>query len=191
MTTTKRHVLYAVLAVIAISAVCTALFNIILTSSSTEEKFKKNVQTAGTQYSDKSVVHLYFSDKSNSFLTAEERSLFHSENSAEFANIIIEALIDGPRQELMRTIPVETTIKALYVTRDGTAYVDISNTVTDTHPGGIKSELFTIYSIVNSLTLNIPEIDAVKILVGGREAMTLAGHIDLGFPFKANMLLIR
>jgi spore germination protein GerM len=188
---TKRHVLYAVLAGIALSGVCTALLNLTLTPSSTEDKFKQNVQTTDTQYSDKPVVHLYFSDKSNSFLTAEERSLFHSENSAEFAKIIFQALIDGPRKELMRTIPADTKIRALYVTRDGTAYVDISNAVKDAHPGGIKSELFTIYSIVNSLILNIPEIDAVKILIEGREAMTLAGHIDLSFPFKANMLLIR
>lgn len=187
---TKRHILYAVLAVIVFSAVCMALLNRPL-KSSTDDKFNQNVQKTGTQYSDKLVVHLYFSDKSNSFLTAEERTLYHSDNPAEFAKIIIEALIDGPRKEFMRTIPAGTTIRALYVTRDGTAYVDISNTITDSHPGGIKSELFTIYSIVNSLILNIPEIDAVKILIGGRESMTLAGHIDLGFPFKANMLLIR
>jgi hypothetical protein len=39
--------------------------------------------------------------------------------------------------------------------------------------------------------LNIPEIDRVKILIGGGDTMTLAGHIDLRFPFKANMLMIR
>ena len=187
---TKRHVLYAVLAVIALSAVCTALLNMPLTSS-TEDKVKQNVQTTDTQNSDKFVVHLYFSDKSNSFLTAEERTLFHSDNPVEFAKIIIEALIDGPMKGFMRTIPAGTTIRALYVTRDRTAYVDISNTIKDSHPGGIKTELFTIYSIVNSLILNIHEIDAVKILIRGRESMTLAGHIDLSFPFKANMLLIR
>ena len=91
----------------------------------------------------------------------------------------------------MRTIPAGTTLKAFYITRDGTAYVDLSEAIRDGHPGGVKSELFTIYSIVNSLTLNIPEIDAVKILIGGKEAMTLSGHIDGRFPFKANMLLIR
>jgi spore germination protein GerM len=187
---TKRHVLYAVLAIITLSAVFMALLNIPITSR-TEDKVNQSVQTTDTQNSDKFVVHLYFSDKSNSFLTAEERNLFHSDNPVEFAKIIIEALIDGPRRGHMRTIPAGTTIRALYVTRDGTAYVDISNPIKDSHPGGIKTELFTIYSIVNSLILNIPEIDAVKILIGGREAMTLAGHIDLSFPFKANMLLIR
>ena len=91
----------------------------------------------------------------------------------------------------MRTIPADTTLKAFYVTRDGTAYIDMSDAIRDAHPGGVESELFTIYSMVNSLTLNIPEIDAVKILIGGNEAMTLNGHIDVRFPFKANMLLIR
>lgn len=187
---TKRYVLYAFLAIIALSVVFMALLNIPLPSR-IEDKVKQNVQTTDAQNSDKFVVHLYFSDKSNSFLTAEERNLFHSGNPVEFAEIIIKALIDGPRKGHMRTIPAGTTIRALYITGDGTAYVDISNTIKDSYPGGIKTELFTIYSIVNSLILNISEIDAVKILIGGREAMTLAGHVDLSFPFKANMLLIR
>jgi len=187
---TTRPVLNAVLAVIMVSAVCMALLNIPLKSSA-DDKFRQNVQKTGTQHSEKLVVHLYFSNKSNSFLTAEKRTLFHSDSPAEFAKIVIEALIDGPRKQLMRTIPEGTTIRALYVTQDGTAYVDISNTIIDSHPGGIKTELFSIFSIVNSLILNIPEIHAVKILIGGRESMTLAGHVDLRFPFKANMLLIR
>jgi hypothetical protein len=67
----------------------------------------------------------------------------------------------------------------------------MSKEIKEKHPGGSRSELMTIYTIVNSLILNIPEIDAVKILIEGCESMTLAGHIDTRFPFKANMLLIR
>jgi spore germination protein GerM len=186
----KHHILYAVLSVIAIGAVFMALLNLPLTSSAGNKAIQK-VQTAGMQPSEKFVVHLYFTDKSNSFLTAEERRLVHSDDPVEFAKIIIQALIDGPRKGHMRTIPQGTTIRALYVIREGTAYVDISNTIKNSHPGGITSELFTIYSIVNSLILNVPEINAVKILIGGSESMTLAGHIDLSSPFKANMLLIR
>ena len=139
----------------------------------------------------KSLVHLYFSDKKNSFLIAEAWNLDHSDNPAEFGKAIVEALANGPRTGLMRTIPERVTLNAFYVTRDGIAYVDLSDNIGQAHPGGVKSELFIIYSIVNSLILNIPEIDAVKILIGGRDAMTLAGHIDLRFPFKADMLLIR
>ncbi|MBW2604552.1 MAG: GerMN domain-containing protein [Deltaproteobacteria bacterium] len=152
---------------------------------------EKNIIITGTKHSKKTIVHLYFSDKDHSFLKAETRDLFHSDNPTEFGKKIIEALIEGPRTGLMRTIPADTSLEAFYITRDGTAYVDMSDTIRDAHPGGVKLELFTIYSMVNSLALNIPEIDAVKILISGKEAMTLDGHIDVRFPFKANMLLIR
>jgi len=152
---------------------------------------EQNAKSEKEEHSDRAVVHLYFSDKDNSFLKAETRDLFHSDDPVEFGKNIVEALIEGPRTGLMRTITIDTKLKAFYITKDGTAYVDLSDTIRDAHPGGVKSELFTIYSIVNSLTLNIPEIDTVKILISGKEAMTLNGHIDVRFPFKANMLLIR
>ena len=155
------------------------------------DQVEQNSRNSETKHSKTPVVHLYFSDKENSFLKAETRELLHSDNPAEFGKNIVEALIEGPMTGLMRTIPSNTICKAFYMTRDGTVYVDLSDTIRDAHPGGVKSELFTIYSMVNSLILNIPEIDAVKILISGKEAMTLNGHIDVRFPFKANMLLVR
>jgi spore germination protein GerM len=176
--------------IIAGIVICGAFLNMPVVSLGMDQ-VEQNKKITEMEHSDRSVVHLYFSNKENSFLKAETRDLFHSDNPAEFGKNIVEALIEGPKTGLMRTIPANTTLKAFYITRDGTAYVDMSDTIRDAHPGGVKSELFTIYSMVNSLTLNIPEIDAVKILISGKEAMTLAGHIDVCFPFKANMLLIR
>lgn len=155
------------------------------------DQLDQNTQIDLTRHSDTAAVHLYFSDKENSYLTAEGQNLARSNNPAEFGQTIIEALIQGPREGLMRTIPAGTILRALYVTSDGIAYVDLTLTLKDAHPGGIQTELMTIYSIVNSLILNISGINAVKILINGRESMTLAGHVDLRFPFKANMLLIR
>ncbi|MCK4467217.1 MAG: GerMN domain-containing protein [Desulfobacterales bacterium] len=141
--------------------------------------------------SDQSVVHLYFADRENRFLIAEDRAVLHSDEPAELGRIIIKELIAGPREGLMQTIPAGTNLRAFYITQDGTAYVDLTREITEEHPGGVKSEILTIYSIVNTLILNIPEINAVKILIGGGESPTLTGHIDLRLPFKADMLLIR
>ena len=186
----KSCISYTCSAVITGVVICTVLVMMPFNSWGLDQ-FEQKARFIQAQHLDKSVVHLYFSDKKNSFLIAEVWNLGHSDNPAEFGKIIVEALANGPRTGLMRTLPEGTTLNAFYVTRDGTAYVDMSNKIRQAHPGGIKSELFIIYSIVNSLILNIPEIDAVKILIGGRDAVTLAGHIDLRFPFKANMLLIR
>jgi spore germination protein GerM len=186
----KNRISQTYSAVITGVVICTVLA-IIPFKSWGLDQFEQKPKFVEPQDLDASVVHLYFSDKKNSFLIAEARNLGHSDNPAEFGKVIVEALVKGPRTGLMRTIPEGTTLNAFYITRDGTAYVDLSEKLSQARPGGVKSELFMIYSVVNSLILNVPEIDAVKILVAGRDAMTLAGHIDLRFPFKANMLLIR
>ncbi len=151
----------------------------------------QNSQIDAALHADKAIVQLYFSDKENSFLIAEERQVSHATHPAQFGQTIIAALIQGPTEGLMRTIPTGTKLLALFVAPDKTAYVNLTTTIKDAHPGGIQSEQMTIFSIVNSLILNIPEINAVKILIDGQETTTLAGHINLRFPFKANMLLIR
>ena len=186
----KQNICNVSFFIIAAIVICVAFLNRPEVSSGMD-KVEQNTGITEAEHSKKSIVHLYFSDKDNSFLKAETRDLFYTDNSDEFGKNIVQALIEGPRTGLMRTIPANTTLKAFYITRDGTAYIDMSDTIRDAHPGGVKSELFTIYSMVNSLTLNITEIDAVKILISGKELMTLNGHIDLRFPFKANMLLIR
>lgn len=139
----------------------------------------------------KSPVHLYFSDGRGEYLQAEERMIPHSESIAEFGRAIVQGLIDGPSDGLLPTIPEGTGINAFYITASGTAYADLAGAVSENHPGGVGSELFTIYSIVNTLILNIPEIKAVKILIDGKEKETLAGHIDLRFPLGADMVLVK
>lgn len=135
--------------------------------------------------------HLYFSGADHQSLKAEERSLVQQDSVVERARGIIYALIEGPEWELLPTVPAETRLIALYVTEDGIAYVDFDRAIRENHPGGSLSELSTIFSIVNTLTLNIPEIRAVKILIDGSEAKTLAGHIDIRSPFRPDILMIK
>lgn len=187
---TKRRVLFCFLSVITGSILCLVLLNLPAASSDIDA-INPNDRFTESNRAGRLVSHLYFSDKRNTFLISEERSLLNPGNPAALGEAIVKALIEGPQTDLMRTIPTDTMLKALYVTQDKIAYVDMSDKIKNAHPGGVKSEYLTIYSIVNSLILNIPEINAVKILINGQEATTLAGHVDLRFPFKADMLLIR
>jgi hypothetical protein len=79
----------------------------------------------------------------------------------------------------------------VYVTPAAIAYVDLDPWVGQGHPGGCQSELLTIFGLVNTLALNMTEVARVKILLGGEEAVTLAGHILLKHPFSADLLLVR
>ncbi len=135
--------------------------------------------------------HLYFADRQNSFLKSEQRVVSRSDDSTEFARAIVNALIKGSQRGLIRTIPAGTELNAIYIAPDNVCYVDFSEAVKKNHPGGSNSEMLTIFSVVNSLILNVSEIKRVKILIQGHEAPTLAGHIALQVPFKAHMLMIR
>ena len=139
----------------------------------------------------KSTVHLYFADMDHNHLTAETRPLALPDDVVERAKTFVRALIEGPGDSFTRTLPRETELLALYLDEEGVAYVNFNKAVSDKHPGGSLTELLSIYSVVNTLSLNIPEIQAVKFLIEGREAKTLAGHIDLRYPFRPDLLIIK
>ena len=59
------------------------------------------------------------------------------------------------------------------------------------HPGGSFTELLTVYAIVNAVTANLPTVQRVQILIDGKEADTLAGHVDLRRPLIRDVTLVR
>ncbi len=83
--------------------------------------------------------------------------------------------------------PAGTTLRALYLTERGDAFVDLSADARTKHTGGALDELFTVYAIVNALTVNLPAMTRVQILIDGKEVDTLAGHVDLRHPLQKNL----
>lgn len=138
-----------------------------------------------------SPVQLYFSDRETGLLKTEARNMRHPETALEFGRVILGALLIGPEKNGERTLPSETSLRAFYVMRDGTAVVDFSREITTRHPKGAASEYVTVMSVTHSLTANIPDIKRVRFLVDGKESETLAGHIDLGDPFSPDPSWVR
>jgi spore germination protein GerM len=187
---TKHYILLVIAGLCIAGAGAWALWARVRPSVSTDW------QAAGSQpsapvHQDKALVHLYFADPDNAFLIAEERVLPGAADPATLGRAIVNALIQGPETQLLRTIPEQTELRALYVTSEGIAYVDLSRALQQDHPGGAQTELLTVYAIVNTLVLNATQIASVKVLIEGQESDTLAGHVSLREPLKANMLLIR
>ncbi len=135
---------------------------------------------------------LYFSTEDGRMLKAEPLDLPSGIAIQPAGRKIVEALARGPRDpSLSPTLPAGTVVAGFYLAPGNTAVVDLSSVVSDSHPGGIMAETLSVFSIVNALVLNLPDIDQVKLLINGQETKTFAGHIDLGSPLKANLLLIR
>ncbi|MDJ0784293.1 MAG: GerMN domain-containing protein [Desulfosarcinaceae bacterium] len=139
----------------------------------------------------KQAIHLYFVAADGRHLVSETRMVMRPVDPIAFGRLIVLALLEGPKTPTGRSLPEETQLRAFFIGEDGTAYVDLSEAVSRQHPGGVTLERLTIYSLVNSLVINSDTIKTVRVLIEGREAETLAGHIDLQRAFNANLLLIK
>ncbi len=125
---------------------------------------------------------LFYVSDDGARLTSVEREVPFAEQTAAQARRIVDAQLAGVVAPLVSAVPPGTTLRALYLASDGSAYVDLSREVALAHPGGSVNELLTIYTIVQALTTNLPAITAVQLLVDGREVDTLAGHVDIKRP---------
>ena len=58
-----------------------------------------------------------------------------------------------------------------------------------TFPSGVVKLILwrCVYSIVNTLTDNLPAIVAVQLLVDGHQVDTLAGHVDVRRPLMKDL----
>jgi hypothetical protein len=137
-------------------------------------------------------VVLFFQRADEDALGPERRKIFLTPSITDQAKQIVSELIGGPREEgFLPTVPSKTTILGLYLDRKGTAYLDLSDEFVSLHPGGSDEEMATIFSIVDSLAYNLPEIKRVRFLIAGEERDTLKSHLDLRRAYIKDMSIVR
>jgi spore germination protein GerM len=134
-------------------------------------------------------VSLYFMSEDDDLLHAEAREI-PAGPPLEEARSVVEELLAGPRTDLVAALPAETRLLQLFITKDGTAYVDLSKDLPERILPGSSSEICAVYSIVNALAENIESVKRVVILVEGQERDTLAGHVNLELPLPPYRALI-
>lgn len=130
---------------------------------------------------------LYYVSEDGLSLPGVQREVPFGDPIVEQARRIVEAQLAQAPPPYASPIPPGTKLRALYLGDRGDAFVDLSGEVRTAHTGGALDELFTTYAIVNALTVNLPAITRVQILVDGKEADTLAGHVDLRRPLQKNL----
>jgi len=187
----RKRASLRLLGVLLIGCAISFIFQIATAETDSSWREDGRLNSEFSPQSIKIATHLYFADRQNFFLKSEQRAMHQTDDPVDIAQAIVEALIKGPQKGLVRTIPAGTKLNAIYIDSENVCYVDLSATVRNNHPGGSNSEMLTIYSVVNSLILNVSGIKRVKILIDGNETPTLAGHINLQSAFTAYMLLIR
>lgn len=131
-------------------------------------------------------VRLFFVSEDGLHLSPVEQEVPYGASVAEQAEYLLDAQLGPAAGAYTSAIPPGTTVRTVFVSGQGEAYVDLSAEMTSAHPGGSLNELLSVYTIVNALTVNLPSITSVQILIDGKEVDTLAGHVDLRRPLSAN-----
>lgn len=138
---------------------------------------------------EKEVIRLYFPQPDRLALGAEERSLDRSESLSGRARNIVLALLSGPKTRLVPAFPSGSRLRQVFVDQAGVAYVDFEAPPAGSGMGALQERL-AVWSLVNSLCLNLEEIKTVKVLAGGGEVPVLFGHVDLSRPLLPDESLI-
>jgi len=127
---------------------------------------------------------LFYVGDDGTRLTSVEREVPYAEQTSGQARRILESQLAPVEDPLVSAIPAGTTLRAIFVGQEGTAYVDLSRDVVSAHPGGSAAELLTVYTVVQALTTNLPAGTSVQLLVDGKEVDTLVGHVDTKRPLQ-------
>lgn len=135
---------------------------------------------------------VYYANLEKTHLRSVKRQFAASLDSQELAVEIVHAVIAGPmNKDAGPTWPDTVKINAVFILPDQSAYIDLDLDAKSVRFMDTRGELLAVYSMVNSLTVNIPEIKRVKFLIKGDDAATLAGHIDLSPFYQTNMLIVK
>ena len=134
-------------------------------------------------------VRLFFTSD-GALLSAEMREIAPSISTYERVSAIVQVLLSGPRSSVLRSpIPDSVKIRALYVANESVT-IDFSAELCDKLHGGASVEMLCLYSIVNTVLLNCPDLKTVTILIEARPVETLLGYLDLGGPLVENLALV-
>ena len=125
------------------------------------------VNANGQKDSTKTTLTLYFIDEMAEGLIAERREVEISA-AGSVEKIVVEELIRGPKSENhIATIPSETKVLSVE-TKNNVCFVNLSKEFVTKHQGGSSGELFTVFSVVNSLT-ELGTVSSVQFLIEGEK----------------------
>ncbi|MFH1091642.1 MAG: GerMN domain-containing protein, partial [Pseudomonadota bacterium] len=141
---------------------------------------------------DKIVYSLYFPQRSLPLLGREPKELELGPPLSAGVRTLVSALEAGPKSgsKMTSALPKGVALRQVFLDQAGVVYLDFDLGKSKNLGVGVLEERLFIWSWVNTISLNIPEIKAVKLLVNGGEALTIGGHVDISLPLLPDRSLV-
>jgi spore germination protein GerM len=113
-------------------------------------------------------------------LVRETRDIEPCEDDDACLKSVLDELLNGPVGEFGETVPEGTTVDAVLI-EGNQATIEFSRTFSDEMLSGSSAEMLAVYSVVDTVAVNFPQIQRVKINVDGNKGVILR-HLDLSDP---------
>jgi spore germination protein GerM len=134
------------------------------------------------------VVTLFFASADGTGLVREGREVEVEDNLEDRVESVVDELVRGPLGSHAPVLPSNLRILGVKV-RGNVAQIDFGNELKGSAPSGSAGEMTAVYSIVDTVTVNFPQIKAVQLLVEGAPVDSLGGHLDLKDPLPPDYTL--
>lgn len=113
-------------------------------------------------------------------LTRETRELDPCDGDNACLKSVLDELLNGPVGEFEEAVPIGTAVDGVRI-EGNQATIEFNRSFSDAMLSGSSAEMLAVYSVVNTVTANFPQIQKVKINVGGNSQVILK-HLDLSEP---------
>jgi hypothetical protein len=131
------------------------------------------------------VVLFFVADGSR--LVREARELEFCSDTTECVKDLLDELFSGPVGDLDQTVPDSAAVNSVRLEGD-LAVIDLNRAFAEDLPSGSSAEMMAVYSIVDTVCVNYPEISRVKLTLEGNEKAQLK-HLDLSDPLTPDYSL--
>lgn len=122
-------------------------------------------------------------------LAAVQASVRSQPDTQAEARETLALLLADPRS-VQSPVLGAVKVRAFFIDASRTAFLDMSPVSQTGIRASANDELLAVYSFVNTLT-QFEEIRQVRFLIDGREAQTLAGHVDVSGPLARRTDLLK
>ncbi len=134
-------------------------------------------------------VTLYVADDATGTLRAQAAQIPLPGGRQQRAEELLRALLNIYTQSNSpHPLAPSADLRSVYLIDPGVAVIDVNAAFADQHRSGVLTEQLTVNSLVQTLAVNVPGVNRVRILVEGDTRETLAGHADLTQFFDVNAI---
>ncbi|MDA8241268.1 MAG: GerMN domain-containing protein [Nitrospiraceae bacterium] len=127
-------------------------------------------------------LRLYYPE--NNRLQLAERRVAGRTRQRAIADAVIEEFFKGPGDGTVSPIPGDVKLLGLYKDSSQILYVDLSDEIRRNFQGDSLAEYLLLKGLYESLISNLQDVQDVKVLIEGKEAESLGGHVCLKYPLK-------